>query len=86
MSFLNKHWRNGLIILVFTVIGFFIGGGYQLLSTPMDEILHPHRAQGDDIIDDIQAYIISFILRGGIGAVAGAGISSVVLYVATKRK
>ena len=78
--------RNVLIIISSTVIGFCWGGGYRLQNVPVEELFVVHHHQGEDESTDIYAYIMRFILFGGAGAVAGAGLSVVTLYVLTKLK
>lgn len=83
---MNKRWRNALIIIASTVVGFYAGGGYRLQNSPIDELFVIHHSQGDDLSTDIYAYEMMFIFCGGAGAVAGAGLSSLTLYVLTKYK
>lgn len=87
MKNLNKLWRNGLIILASTFIGFHTGGGYRLYNTQIEEVfVRHHHHQGEDLSTDIYRFIMLFILCGGAGAVAGAGISGLAIYATTKRK
>ena len=83
---INARWRNTLIIVVFTVIGFYAGGGYRLHNTQLGELFVRHHSQGDDLGTDIISYTTMFIFCGGAGAMAGAGLSSLALFALSKRK
>lgn len=83
---INAHWRNTLIIVVFTVINFYAGGGYRLHNAQPGELFARHHSQGDDLDTDIIWYTTMFIFCGGAGAVAGAGLSSLALFAPSKRK
>lgn len=83
---MNKRWRNALIIVVSTIVGFYAGGGFRLQNAHINELFEIHHSQGDDLATDISSYAMMFIFCGGAGAVAGAGLSSLALYAITKRK
>lgn len=83
---MNKRWRNALIIIASTIVGFYAGGGFRLQNASVAEIFVIHHSQGDDLATDISSYVIMFMFCGGAGAVAGAGLSSLTLYVLTKYK
>ena len=78
--------KNALIVLAVTLVCFVAGGGYRLFNTSIEDIIHPHHAQGDDLSTDIYAYEMMFIFCGGAGAVVGAGVSILTLYLLSKRK
>lgn len=82
----NKRWRNALIIFAFTIIGFYVGGGYRLLGTSFNSLFKIHHSQGDDLATDLYAYTMMFIFCGGAGALTGAGLSSLILFAAANAK
>lgn len=78
--------KNVLIVLIVTLVCFWVGGGYHLVNTPIEDIIHPHRAQGDDLSSDISTWIVMFVFEGGAAGLAGAVVSSVALFLMAKRK
>jgi hypothetical protein len=74
--------RNVLIVAAVTFTCFLLSGGQHLNFSDFP----PHRAQGDDLFDDVQVYTLTFIYCGGAGALAGAVISSLVLAAIAKKK
>lgn len=78
----SSTWFQVLIVLAVTFTCFFLSGGQHLNFSDFP----PHRSQGDDIIDDIQVYIGTFIYCGGAGALAGAVVSTVILLAVTKKE
>ena len=82
----SRSLRQALIIGVCTVIGFYVGGGFRLQNTPISDIFVVHHHQGEDFSADIIAYTTMFVFFGGLGAVTGAGISTLALFALSKRK
>jgi len=82
----SKFLQQSLIVVVSTVLGFYAGGGYRLQNTQISDIFVIHHSQGDDLGTDIIAYTTMFIFFGGLGAVTGAGISTLALVALSKRK
>jgi len=77
--------RQTLIVLAVTVLSFFAGGGYRWWNAPIEDILHPHHAQGDDLSTDIYSFIMTFVFCGGASGLAGACISALALYLIEKK-
>lgn len=71
-----------LIVAIVSVSCFLLGGGWHLDINDF----HPHRAQGDDFLDDIFSYAVLFYYRGGAAAVAGGALAVIILFVIQKRK
>jgi len=82
----SKFLQQSLIVVVSTVLGFYAGGGYRLQNTQISDIFVIHHSQGDDLGTDIIAYTTMFTFFGGLGAVTGAGISTLALVALSKRK
>lgn len=77
-----KPLQHVLIVTGVTFACFFIGGGWQFNLSDFPA----HRAQGDDLLDDIFSYLILFYYRGGVAAVAGGLLTTVALFLMERRK